>query len=200
MKYANYDKTNGKLLGWYDSEIHGTIVPEVPEILNEDGTVKTKAIPSYYDVTSIPTPNAEVSEEDWQEAIDNGYNYVDATKKTLSKKDFRTFTELQTSKMSELETGYNISNTLDIAYMDTTFQADKKSQDLIVSVLSAGSVPDEFYWMDKANNQVDMTFTDLQGLSSAILVRSQINFVKLQGLKTDVRNATTQDDLDKITW
>ena len=45
-----------------------------------------------------------------------------------------------------------------------------------------------------------MTFTNLQGLSCSILVRSQINFMKLQSLKTDVRNATNQDNLDKITW
>lgn len=200
MKYANYDKTNGKLLGWYDSEIHGTLVLEVSEVVNDDGTVKTKAVPAYYDTSNIPTPNIEVSDADWQEAIDNGYNYVDATKKTLLNKDFRIFTELQTSKILELETVYDAVNKLDIDYMDTTFQADKKSQDLVVSVLSAGSVPNGFYWMDKANNKVDMTFTDLQGLSSAILVRSQSNFDKLQGLKTDVRNATTQDDLDAITW
>ena len=66
MKIANYNETTGKLLGWYDSEIHST----------------------------IPTPNIEVSETDWQVALDNGYNYVDATKKTLSKKDFRTADEI----------------------------------------------------------------------------------------------------------
>jgi len=172
MKYANYKKTNGKLLGWYDSEIHKT----------------------------IPTPNIKVSEKDWQVAIDKGYNYVNATKKTLSKKDFSTFTELQTAKLLILETSYNKANELDIAYMSTTFQADKKSQDLIVSVLSAGSVPTGFFWVDKANARVAMTFAKLQGLSGAILTRNQVNFVKFQGLKTKAKIATTQAKLDLVVW
>ena len=111
-----------------------------------------------------------------------------------------TLSELQNTKIAELYSSYNKSNLLDIPYMNTIFKADKKSQDVIVSVLSNSSVPYGFFWMDKANNQVDMTFTDLQGLNSAILDRVQINFVKLQSLITDVRNTTNQDDLDKITW
>lgn len=111
-----------------------------------------------------------------------------------------TFSELQNTKLSELVADYNDANTLDITYMDTTFQADKKSQDLIVSVLSAGSVPDGFYWMDKNNNQVAMTFSDLQGLSGAILMRGQANFVKLQGLKDTTRNAKSIEDIEAIYW
>jgi len=111
-----------------------------------------------------------------------------------------TFTELQTAKLSELYTAYNKANETDIAYMSTTFQADKKSQDLIVSVLSAGSVPSDFYWFDKANDQVAMTYTDLQGLSGAILARGQVNFAKLQGLKAKVKLAKTKAALNKIKW
>ncbi len=66
MKIAHYDETNGKLLGWYDSEIH----------------------------KEIPTPNIEVNETDWQTAIDNSYNYIDVTKNNLSVKDFRTDDEI----------------------------------------------------------------------------------------------------------
>jgi len=103
MKYANYDKTTGKLLGWYSPEINGTYVPEVSEVLNTDGTVKTKAVPAYYDISNIPTPNIEVSEADWQTALENGYNFVDATKGTLGKKDFRTFEQLQTAKAQSIK-------------------------------------------------------------------------------------------------
>jgi len=110
------------------------------------------------------------------------------------------FTELQAVKLSELQTAYNNANEIDIAYMGTTFQSDKKSQDLIVSVLSAGSVPAGFFWLDTANNQVAMTYIELQGLSGAILARSQINFIKYQGLKGQVPLATTQADLDLIVW
>jgi len=172
MKYAYYKETNGKLLGWYDSDIHKT----------------------------IPTPNIEVNETDWQTAIDNNYNYVDASTSTLSFKDFSTFEQLQARKLNELEVSYNTTNQQNIAYMDTIFQADSKSQSLIVSVLSAGSVPDGFYWLDIDNNQVSMSYADLQGLSGTILKRSQGNFTKLQDLKKQVKDATTQDDLDSIIW
>ena len=172
MKIANYDKTNGKLLGWYDSEIHKT----------------------------IPTPNIEVIEKDWQIAIDNNYNYVDVITNSLSNKDFRTFAEFQTAKISEIYGAYNKANEADIPYIKTTFQADKASQDLIVSVLSAGSVPTGFFWLDKANNQVAMTYAQLQGLSGAILTRNQANFVKFQGLKAKVKLAKTQAELGLIVW
>ena len=111
-----------------------------------------------------------------------------------------TLDELKIAKVNELETVYNNANELDIAYLNSTFQADKVSQDLIVSVLSAGSVPTGFFWLDKANNQVAMTYAELQGLSGAILTRNQANFIKFQGLKTQVNAATTQAALDKIVW
>jgi len=111
-----------------------------------------------------------------------------------------TFTQLRTAKKQEIYGAYNNANQLDIAYMTTTFQADKASQDLIVSVLSAGSVPTGFFWLDKANNQVAMTYAQLQGLSGAILTRNQANFVKFQGLKAKVKLAKTQADLDLIVW
>ena len=111
-----------------------------------------------------------------------------------------TFTQLRTAKKQEIYGAYNNANQLDIAYMTTTFQADKKSQDLIVSVLSAGSVPTGFFWLDKTNNQVAMTYAQLQGLSGAILSRGQTNFAKLQGLKAKAKLAKTQTALKKVVW
>jgi len=35
-------------------------------------------------------------------------------------------------------------------------------------VLSAGKVPDGFFWQDIGNAQIAMTYVQLQGLSSAI--------------------------------
>jgi len=102
--------------------------------------------------------------------------------------------------LQRVEIDYNNANELNIDYMKTTFQADKKSQDLIVSVLSAGSVPTGFYWIDKANAQIPMTYTQLQGLSGAVLARGQANFAKLQRLKAKVKSAKTQTALNKIVW
>jgi len=142
-------------------------------------------------------------------ATDEIITKVEATHNTIltkiTKEEFNiikapTFKQLQSKKLSEIKSSYLQANQQDIAYMDTTFQADNESQSLIVSVLSAGSVPDGFFWLDTTNNQVSMTYEDLQGLSLAILAKGQINFVKYQDLKKQVKDATTQDDLDGIVW
>ena len=132
----------------------------------------------------------------------NNRHYIEIQEwlKTNTPEPEFTIVELQTKKIQELDIVYNNANQLDIAYMSTTFQADKASQDLIVKVLSAGSVPTGFFWIDKVNNQVSMTDTQLQGLSGAILIRNQVNFIKFQGLKAKVKLAKTQAELDKVIW
>ena len=47
MKYAHVD-TNGKILGWYDNEVHD----------------------------SIPEPNVQVSDAVWQNALDSSHNTI----------------------------------------------------------------------------------------------------------------------------
>jgi len=138
---------------------------------------------------------------------DNNVIYIGNKKATQVQLDAITaraiteeFSNAVKSKSKELYTAYETANELDISYMTTTFQADKKSQDLIVSVLSAGVVPAGFFWVDSLNNQVPMTYVELQGLSGSILTRNQVNFAKLQTLKATVGNALTQADLDLIKW
>lgn len=64
MKFAHLEKDTNKLLGWYDDNIHST----------------------------IPTPNIEVSDEVWQEALNINANcYEDGE---FIVKDFRTDEEL----------------------------------------------------------------------------------------------------------
>lgn len=69
MKIAHINENN-KLLGWYDVEIHDV----------------------------IPTPNIEVTDEQWQEAIDNGHNKVneDGTTELF---DFRTNEEIEEQEL-----------------------------------------------------------------------------------------------------
>jgi len=112
----------------------------------------------------------------------------------------KTLDELKVIKVTELYTAYTSANQSDISYLGTTFQADSKSQDMITSVLSVGSVPSGFYWLDIANNKVTMTYTDLQGLAGAILTRGQVAFDKLQGLKAQARAVTDASELDLIGW
>lgn len=84
MKYAHYNEATGKLIGWYDTEIHGVVTEEK---LDENGNI---VVASSVDTSSIPTPNVEVSEEDWKVAVGKNYNFVDAATGIISYKDFRT--------------------------------------------------------------------------------------------------------------
>ena len=79
MKIAHINENN-QLLGWYDKDIH-----EV-----------------------IPTPNIEVTDEQWQEAIDNGHNKVneDGTTELF---DFRTAEEIAEQTLKE-EIAFKKSN------------------------------------------------------------------------------------------
>ena len=55
MKYAHYDETTKRLLGYYDDEIHET----------------------------IPTPNIKISDETWQKALNENANSVDVKNQKL---------------------------------------------------------------------------------------------------------------------
>lgn len=70
MKYANIIKKTGQLLGWYDKDIHA----------------------------SIPAPNIEVSDEEWQNAINNNHNKVN-TDGTTETCDFRTSEEINEQEL-----------------------------------------------------------------------------------------------------
>ena len=65
MKYANIENGTNKLLGWYDKEIH----------------------------LEIPTPNIEVSDEVWQEALNMNANCYENGEFII--KDFRTPEEIE---------------------------------------------------------------------------------------------------------
>lgn len=172
MKYAHYNKTTGKLLGWYDKEIH----------------------------SNIPEPKIEMSDEDWQVAINNNYNYVDVTTKTLSYKDFRKLVELRTAKIQEIVAEYSKANGEDIKFKDKLFTAKESDRNLLAQVLSVGSVPKGFYWRAKDNTNVPMSYINVQQLGGLLLSRGQKNFDKLQTLKAKVKAAKSKSALEKIKW
>lgn len=73
MKYAHYDEKTGKILGWYDKKIHNT----------------------------IPIPNIDVNDIEWQKVLDNSYNFYDTINKTFGYKDF--FTEAEKAEFRKNE-------------------------------------------------------------------------------------------------
>lgn len=73
MKYAHLEQDTNKLLGWYSDEIH----------------------------SDIPTPNIEVTDEVWQEALNINANCYEDGKFIV--KDFRTDEEIEYEKRRQFE-------------------------------------------------------------------------------------------------
>ena len=84
MKYAHIDENN-KLLGWYDDKIHKV----------------------------IPKPNIEVTEEQWQNALDNNHNKINNDGST-EQADFRTEDE----KREEFEINFRAERNLKLKEVD----------------------------------------------------------------------------------
>lgn len=77
MKCANIENGTNKLLGWYDKEIH----------------------------LEIPTPNIEVTDEVWQEALNINANCYENGEFII--KDFRTAKEIQEQEQTQFRAERN---------------------------------------------------------------------------------------------
>lgn len=111
-----------------------------------------------------------------------------------------TLVQAQDIQTAALYASYNEGITQDIDYMSTVFQADSNSLMLMTQVLSIGSVPSDFYWRDKVNHNVYMTFTELQGLAREIQTRGLRYFSELHTLKDSVNSAKDIESVQAIVW
>ena len=180
MKYAHYDKTTGKLLGWYDSEIHST----------------------------IPTPNIEVIETDWQIAIDNNYNYVDAVAGVLSFKDFRTvdeiFTQTKSSKTNEITTSFNNSVEAITTALPHEMVSWRKQEDEARAYSADNTVATPFIDAQLVTRDLGETKDELVAKVIANADAYQVAYAtllgKFQNLTNKINTATTVDELNLIVW
>ena len=177
MKYATID-TKGNPTAFYDSEIHGS---------------------------NIPKDAVKISDTDWQSHINGQRKVYDITTEAwidYVPSETEVLNQNKEVKLAEIRLAYETEISGDILYMNTTFQADQKSQDMITKVLAAsgGTLPTGFFWLDSSNNQVPMTYADLQGLANEILIRGQNAFGKYQTLKEQIKLANTIDELNNIVW
>ena len=79
MKYAHLEENTNKILGWYSDEIH----------------------------SEIPTPNIEVTDEVWQEALRINANCYENGK--FIAKDFTTDEQKETQRIQQIESKCNQS-------------------------------------------------------------------------------------------
>ena len=176
MKYANYDETTGKLLGWYDKTIH----------------------------TNVPTPNIKVSEKDWQAALSNNYNFIDTSTNTLSYKDFSTFIQRQEVKITEIKSkftkatkaGFQCTNgiTMDADLIDIITL--KAGYDLAVSLGATTMNITDYNNSDHLNIAIADVFAMIQELG----MNYETLRVKKNTLRKQAKDATDQAGLDKVVW
>lgn len=161
----------------------------------------------WYDADSFTYPNLPAADDLLvltQAQWDNRLNTPYVSSGTLVAAPAPTAAQLlaaaKTTQIATLAAAYQSAIQQPVSYMSTTFQADSASQQTLTRCLVAGSVPTGFYWLDANNVQVPMTFAQLQGLASAMLVQGQTAFARLQTRKASVNSASTVSTVQAVVW
>jgi hypothetical protein len=82
-----------------------------------------------------------------------------------------------------------------VAFNGATYQCDPQSWDALSKIISIGSLPTNFYWVDADNNKVSFSMSDLQALGGVMSRERFTVFNRLQTRKSEIRAATTEDEL-----
>jgi hypothetical protein len=114
----------------------------------------------------------------------------------------------QQTQLAVIDSAYDIAMQQPVAYMNTTFQADVSSQNLMnhaitglqAIVATGGTVPANFAWYDVNNQPITMTLLQLQGLFATGVANVNALFVHKQTQKAAIRAATTVSAVTKIVW
>lgn len=101
-----------------------------------------------------------------------------------------------------IEEAYEAALDAPINYMSTQFQAEAESRMMISSVLVAlgGASPIGFGWHDINNTRIAMTFAQLQGLATTILLRGDPLFQTKQARKASIRAAISKAEIEAVIW
>lgn len=108
--------------------------------------------------------------------------------------------QIKVIQAASIDASYQAAIQLPVTYMATTFQADIDSQNAVTRELVVGSVPANFFWLDASNNQVSMTFAQLQGLALAMQSQRQTAFAKKASLKAQIRASANAAAAQAIIW
>ena len=157
--YAHYKVSNKEILGWYTKDIHGTLL--------ESGD---------WDISNIPTPNLELSEEVWKYAIENEHNKVDLAGKTTLLFDFKS----PEQKLEEAKRVDRLNRKVTVRESTVNsggfiFQADEESLKTMAATVLALDEGESVLWRLKDNAEVLVTREDLrQALRLGVLNRNFI--------------------------
>jgi hypothetical protein len=156
----------------------------------------------------IPTDAIEITDEQWLECINNSGQGCFKDGVLVPYVETVTLTQAQQTQLAVIDSAYDTAMQKPVAYMNTTFQADKDSQDLMnraitglqAIVATGGTVPANFAWYDVNNQPVTMTLLQLQGLFATGVANVNALFVYKQTQKAAIRAAVTVADVTAITF
>lgn len=178
------------------------------------GAINTRYVTDINDalIASPPagTSNKEVTDEDAELTMqDAGYTVInDVLIAPAPPSAPELLSEAQSIQLSVIEVAYSTAIYQPIAYMGTTFQADKASQSLMTqtivglqSVIAVGgTVPANFSWWDINNIAVPMTLLQLQGLYATGVGLVNTAFAHKQTQKAAIRAASTVTAVQEVIW
>ena len=139
MKYSHLEENTNKLLGWYSDDIH----------------------------SEIPTPNIEVTDEVWQEAININANCYEDRKFIV--KDWRTAEEIELANTERIKSGLKSAKliALDNIVVDVDgklFDGNETARLNIMSAIQASELSElnETGWKLADNTAVLVTLDELK--------------------------------------
>ena len=196
MKYVNYDEKTGKILGFYSKDIHGKWIP--PQY-NEDGKLIKEG---YWDLSAIPKPYAEMTDEMWQECL-NGteYRYKNGSwVKYIPPTP--TLDDVKARQKTLIKAEFEKHENDPVTYNNITWNGGENSAFKIngaVQLAQKTSATQVTLW-DSNNNTHVLSLGDAEKVAVAIALAYEEKIVKKHELYAQVDKATTVDEVKKITW
>ena len=163
MKYAHYDSMTYKLIGWYSNDLHDV----------------------------IPTPNIEVTNEEWQTAIDANANFVDVLTNTVTNKDLRTDVEkleyVKTVKLEQIQEDFTTAEETPIPFsVNSTEYVFYGGEDSVTSI-------DKYVRLAQLAGQTEFTIWDTFGIDHILTLEEVNNLIITIGYQAHSNKVTKKN-------
>lgn len=184
MKYVNFDK-NGKILGYYTYDVDYDLIPE---------------------------NCMEISDEEWQEAINMNANYFNETAPTgerFSVVDFRgdeeILKELKSQKISQLHQNRECLSHSDFVFENHTYKMSADVQSDILSTITifgvVGSLPEGYTLkcLDEIENRyIPFDLPKLVRLSAGVATRKATLIFMSQKIEDKIEACSTKEEIEMV--
>ena len=112
--------------------------------------------------------------------------------------------DAKTAKKAELDAAYDAAANADVTYGGNVYQADKIARENLAELSvyrgTGGSLPVGFTWRTKANSNVAFTWTDVDGLITAIANQKFAAVANMHTKKDALDAAADVAAVNAITW